>query len=611
MPLAGIYALTAAGVLVALLAPLELGFAAVLGAWMLLPAGLILPGLFHVLLVNRIILGAFVLRLILRSGRPGEPVASAYRPTALHAAWGALLFVGYLDGAVLASGELHDNLTVWLTLFDCFVLLVVALAVLRTIGVWRFLRPIAVVVGLAVTVGIVERLTGKGWAGFLSEHVPAAYQSTFIFNLATRGGSVRAQGASEFALEYGWVLAILLPVVVIAVGFWIDRNRGWGPRRHLLLLLPVAAAAAVLLSASRSAEVAVAAGAVLLVMAAGAPRRITAAVGVAAVVVVAILALAPSIVLHPFRAAATSNSIESRLVRLRVLTGLVDHHSFVGLGYTGFHNVLIGLDDAYATTYGQLGVLGLLAWVGVLVTSLAVAVRTLRARRGSPVRQLGAACAVGVVAVAVGAAGYDFTFTEQSMWTLVLLGVLATFLGEQLPARARDRSPARALLPVAGALAGVLALAMAPVNWGRSYSVYLMTPKELALQPAGLINWTADELAPTACGYLQAFPTVNGTALRCTQPALFETSSWPAQVTVKVDGTSAAAVRAESNRALRQFVAYGYPTVAANGPIESGKPAWATTAPVSGAFAGFMLALFVPPLRRRAVRVRAPALAVA
>jgi hypothetical protein len=611
VPLAGIYLLAAVGALIALLAPLEIGFAAVLGAWMLLPAGLILPGLFHVLLVDRIILGAFVLRLIVRYGRPGEPEASAYRPTALHAAWAALLFVGYLDGAVLASGELHDNLTVWLTLFDCVVLLVAALAVLRTIGLWRFLRPVTVVIGLAITVGIIERLTGRGWAAYLSEHVPAAYQSTFIFNLATRGGSVRAQGASEFALEYGWVLAILLPVLMIAAGLWIDRNHSWGPRRHLLLLLPVGAALGVLLSASRSAEIAVAAGAVLLVITAGAPRRITAAVGVAGVVVVAILAFAPSVVLHPFRAAANSNSIESRLVRLKVLFGLVDHHAFAGLGYTGFHNVLIGLDNAYATTYGQLGVLGLLAWVGVIVTSLAVAVRTLRARRGSPVRQLGAACAVGVVAVAVAAAGYDFTFTEQSMWTLVLLGVLATYLAEQLPARAPVRSPARVLLPVLGAAAGALVLALAPVSFGRSYSVYLMTPKELALQPAGLINWSANELASTVCGYLQAPPTVMGTSLTCTQPSVFETSSWPAQVTVSVAGGSPAAVRAESKRALQQFVDYGYPTVAANGPIESGKPAWATTAPVSGAFAGFMMALLVPSLRRRAVRARAPALAPA
>jgi len=599
VPLAGIYGLTALGVLVALFAPLEIGFSAVLGAWMLIPAGLILPGALHVFLVDRVILGAFALRLALRYGRPGEPTASAYRLTPLHGAWGALLVVGYVDGALLSSSSLHDNLTVWLTLFDCSVLLVAALAVLRTVGVWRVLRPLTAVVGIAIGIGIIERISGHGWAAYLSEHVPAAFQSTFIFPLATRGGHVRPQAASEFALEYGWVLAILLPLLVMAVGLWIDRNRRWGARRQLLLLVPIGAAVAVVLSASRSAEVAVAAGAVLLVVAAGAPRRITAAVGAATVIVLVILALAPSVVLNPFRT-ASANSISSRLVRLHVVLNLVVHHAFVGLGYTGTHSVLVGLDDAYAQTYTQLGVIGLLAWLAVLLASLAVALRTLRAPRGSPLRQLGAACVIGIVAVAVASGGYDLTFTEQSMWALVLLGALAVYLAEQLPARpVRARSPIRALLPMMGAGAGALVLALAPVGWSRSYTLYLISPKELATQQAVQFGWIAGELAPTTCGYLDALPLRAGTELNCAQPSIYENSAWPAQVTMSIAGSSASAVNAETRRALRVFQLDHYPLVAADGPMESGKPSWAVTAPVSGAFAGLMVGLIVPPLRRR------------
>jgi hypothetical protein len=599
VPLAGIYLLTAAGAALALWAPLEMGFGAVLGAWMLIPAGLILPGLFHVFLVNRIILGAFALRLLWRYGRHGEPAAAAYRPTALHAAWGVLLVAGYVDGALLSPASLHNNLTVWLTLADCCVFLVAALAVVRTIGPWRMLRPLAAVTGTAAGIGIVERLTGHGWASYLSEHVPAAYVSDFIFGLASRGGSVRAQGASEFALEYGWVMAIVLPLLAIAVSTWVGRNRGWGRARLLLVLVPVAELAAVVLSKSRSAEVAVAAAAVLLVALAGASRRLTLGTAAAAVAVVAVLAVAPSALLNPFHS-ASSNSIESRLVRLKVLFALTAHHPFVGLGYTGFGSVLVGLDDAYAETFGQLGVIGLLAWMAVLVTTLAIALRTLRAPRSSGLRQLGAACVVGTVGVMVASAAYDLTFTEQSMWTLVLLGVLAVSLAEHLPARARaPRSPARAMWPVAGAAAGAAVLALAPLGWSRTLSVYLISPRELATQSADQYSWIAGELASTACGYLAARPPVTGTELSCSQPTIFERSAWPAQVTVEVSGPSAGLVRQEVQRALGPFSRLGYPTVAADGPVESGRPAWATTAPLSGAAAGFMAALLVSPLRRR------------
>lgn len=611
MPLPVIYLLTAAGVVIALWAPLEIGFAAVLGAWMLIPSGLILPGLLHIFLVDRLILAAFVLRLVVRAGQPGEPNASAYRLTPLHAAWGVLLLVGYVDGAILSSSSLHYNLDVWLILVDCCVLLVAALAVLRTVGIWRVLRPVTVVVAVAAGIGIIERITGHGWGAYLSEHVPAAYQSSLIFGLASRGGSFRSQGAAAFAVEFGWVLAMLLPIVAVSVSVWIGRHRNWGLRRQVLLLVPVGAAAVIVLSASRSAEIGAAAAIVLLVLIAGAPRRITAAVVALALAGLTTLAVDPSLIVNPF-STASSNSIESRLVRLRFLFGLVRHHAFFGLGYTGFHTVLVGLDDAYAETYGQLGILGLLAFGSVLVTSLALALRTLRTGRRSSERQLGAACVVGIVAAAAAAAGYDLTVTEQSMWTLVILGAVAVVLGEQLPVRQTvPKSPARALLPVAGAAAGALALVLSPVGWSRSYSVYLISPAELAVQAPENNGFLGTVLANTACGYLDARPATAGTQLYCTQPTLYETGVWQDQVTVQIAGPSARLVAAETRRALGLFQRLHYPTVVADGPAESGRPAWATTAPVSGAAAGFMAALVVPPLRRRRVPTRAAAVAPA
>ena len=601
MPLAGIYVLAGAGVALALWAPLEVAFGAVLGAWMLVPAGLILPGLLHIFLVDRIVLGAFALRLLLRSGRAGEPTGPAYRPTPLHLALAVMLLVGYLDGSVLAPGSLHNNLVVWLTTLDTAVFFVLALAVLRTIGIWRVLRPLAAVVTVAAGIGVVERLTGHGWAAYLAEHVPAAYQSSFIFPLATRGASFRAQGASEFALEFGWVLAVLVPIVAVAVSSWIDRNRSWGGRRQLLLAIPAAAVLALLFSASRSAEIGVAVGAVLVVVAAGAPRRLTLGVVAAGVVVLLVAALAPSLITRPFTAAAHTNSIQSRLDRLPILFSLTAHRPFVGSGYTGYSTVLIGADDSYALTYVQLGVVGLLSWGAVLVTSFAVALRTLRAPVRSSTRVLGAACAVGILGVAVAAAGYDLTFTEQSMWALALLGACAVVLGERLAPRARARrSWARTALPVVGAAVGAAVLFVAPLSSSRTYTVYLVSPSQLPAMDPGLVQWTAEQLAPTICAYLTTPPRLApGSDVRCSRPGLVSTSTWQAEIQLRIGATSPAAVEAEARRALGLFERLRYPTVAADGPVQTGKPAWAVTAPVSGAAAGLLAAWAVPPLRRR------------
>lgn len=602
MPLVGIFLITAAGVLVALCAPLELAFGAVLAAWMLIPAGLVLPGLLHIFLVDRVVLAAFALRLLLRFRMQGEPAPSAYRFSPLHLALAVMLVVGYVDGALLAPGSLHDNLVVWLTLVDTTVFFVVALAVLRTIGVWRVVRSVAVVVGVAVGIGIIERISGHGWANYLAEHVPAAYQSSFIFVLGTRGGSVRAQAASEFALEFGWVLAVLLPLLAASVSVWIGRNRGWGARRHLLVLLLVAAAIAVVMTASRSAEVAVGAGAVLLVILAGAPRRFTAAVGMAALVAVAVAVIDPSLIVKPFTAAAHTDSISSRLNRLPILFDLAVHHPFQGIGYTGYTSVLIGADDGYALTYGQLGVLGLLSFVAILATSIAIALRTLRAPVATTTRFLGAACLIGIVGIAIAAAGYDLTFTEQSMWTLVLLGAFSVVLAEQVPLRRQQpaRSPFRIVLPIVGAGLGAAALALAPVGSSRSFTVYIISPTELNQLNPGLIGWTSQQLAPTVCAYLDSRVNLGrGIDLRCRQPGILEQATWYGEVALRIAGPNSAAVNMATNRALYLFYKLGYPTVAPDGPIATGKPSWAQTAPLSGGFTGFMAAALIPPLRRR------------
>ena len=81
---------------------------------------------------------------------------------------------------------------------------------------------------MAVLIGFVERLTRFSWGQFFFEHVPANYVPNIApGTLSIRGTAVRSQGAAQFALEYGWVLVMLLPLTVSATIRWSQGREPW------------------------------------------------------------------------------------------------------------------------------------------------------------------------------------------------------------------------------------------------------------------------------------------------------------------------------------------------------------------------------------------------
>lgn len=608
MPELGVFAITAVGVILTLFAPLEVAFATVLAAWLLVPGGLVLPGALHVImLVDRIVLYAFAVRLVVRARQPGAPPPSAYRLTPVHFAVVAVVVVGLVDGVLVAPGSIHFNLDQWLLQFDLLVLFVSALAVIRTIGAWRVVRLMVLFASIAVGIGVIERITGHGWAHYLSEHIPAAYQNFTNDLLLTRGGAVRAQGAAQFALEFGWVLVMLLPLVTMAVLTWQARARHWLAGRQLLLVLPVAAAVCVVLTGSRSAEVAVGAAVVLLVVVLRAPRRLTVGAAVAGVVVVAIVLISPSVLGSPFTAAAAHvNSTEVRLQHIPDVLALTVHRPFAGLGYTGLSSAFGGTDDSYILLYGQQGMIGVVTWGALLLTALAQAARLLRAPRGSDLRNLGAAVFLGIVAVAVAGGFYDLVATVESPWSLILLAALAAALAEQLPRRraVHRRWGWRAVLPVGGGLIGLAIVALAPTGYSQSVSVYSSTPAMLAKETAPPGTFGPQVLDASICGVLETRVQA-GSTMRCENPSLVERSTWPSRVDVRFGASNAAAVRRAERYALAPVAEFGRLfTLAPDGPMQSGRPLVATTAPLIGAVAGLMAMLIVPPLPIFALRRR-------
>ena len=609
MPTLGILLLTAVGVALAVGASLEIGFGAVVAFWLLVPGNLVVVGLPHIVLVDRLVLYAFALRLLLRHGQRGEPPASAFRLTAVHAAMAAVLVTGYVTGVVVAQSSLSlaSDLDTWLYTLDVVLVFVVALAVIRTIGPRRVAATIVGAAALAAFIGIVERFTGSGWSNFFFEHVPATYKAPGAGALQTRAGHVRSQAASQFALEYGWVLTMLLPLTLVTAFRWAR-----GPARfaRAAYALPVLLAVSVALAASRSAELAVAAGGLLVTVLAGFPRRLITGMAVAAAVVVLIAVADPSLIGASFASASHTNSISVRLQRLPDVFALVAHRPFTGIGYSGITTTVPGLDDAYALMFVTVGVIGLAAWVALLVAAGATSLRTLAAPRDTWMRDVGAATVVGIATVAVAGAAYDLVSTPQSRWAFALLAALAVAVREAVPARARvpDRPPRRRrwalrlALPLAGVGVGYIMLSAAPLASSETFDAFAVSPAVLARSALPPDHFTTSTLIGTLCGYLDSPDrVVPGTTLRCEQLSVAEPDAWPAEAVVRIGGPTPAAVRREYRRSLAGLAPDTLPVVAAQGTVETGRPAWATTAPFWVGAVGLGLMLFVPaiPLRRR------------
>jgi polysaccharide biosynthesis protein PslJ len=605
MPVLGILLLAAVGVAVAVGASLEIGFGAVVAFWLLVPGNLVVVGLPHIVLVDRLVLYAFALRLVLRHGQRGEPPRSAFRFTAVHAALAAVLVVGYVDGVVVAQRglSLASDLDTWLYTLDVVVVFVAGLAVIRTVGPRRVVATIVGVAALSAVVGIIERITGSGWSNFFFEHLSATYRAPGAGALQKRAGHVRSQAASQFALEYGWVLTMLLPLALVTAFRWA---RGPARLAKAAYLLPVLMAVSVALAASRSAELAVAVGGLLVTVLAGFPRRFITAMAVAAAVVTLIAVADPSLIGASFTSASHTNSISVRIQRLPDVFALVVHRPFTGIGYSGVSSTVPGLDDAYALLYVTLGVIGLAAWVALLVTAGATSLRSLAAPRNTWMRDLGAANVVGIVTVAVAGAAYDVVATPQSRWTFALLAALAVAVREAVPARApipyrpRRNWALRLVLPLAGVGVGCILLSAAPMASSETLDAFAVTPAVLASssQPPDL--YTAKVLIGTLCDYLDSPDRViPGSTLRCEQLSVSEPSAWPAEAMVRIGAPTPAAVRREYRRSVAGLAPDVLPVVAAQGTVQTGKPAWATTAPLWAGAVGLGLMLFVPPIRLR------------
>ena len=591
-----VVALVTVGAIVALRGPLKAAFAVVVAGYLFTPGTLSVPGVTHEAVIARVLLYAFAVGLVLRSAR-GELAPNAFRFSRVHVALLIFVAVALFNGVALAGADvpLKASVSQWLRILDQLVLLVAATAAVRSLDRAWVIKLLAVLATATAGIAILEHLTGGSWGHWLFSHLPGQSGRPGSFPLDGRGGELRVRGAAQFALEFGWVSAILVPLVVAVAAT---------SRRRLALLAPAAVVVAIVFSWSRSSVLGLVLGAGAVLVLSRANRRLTGAI-VGGIAVAAVVLLAAPSLRDPFDAAKQTDAITIRTDRLPAILDVAAERPATGLGLGGLATRgFLTTDISYLLVYAQLGMIGLVTFVAAIAIAIATALKGLRGRDG-PERALAAAVATGLLLVPVAAGAYDLSSVAQSTAVLWLLAAVAVSLAETAPATATVTGtapvrwrPVRLALPVAGAAIGVAVLALMPSHATATYRFTTLSDVKLAKANSDS-RWAGQVLVRSTCVIVDGM-RISNAHVECRQRTFDKGPQAPGMGELRVEARSPQDAQAAAALVVRR-VRGALPATEFDqvGPVETGRPAPVRVAPFWLGWAGLLVALLVPAVRLR------------
>jgi polysaccharide biosynthesis protein PslJ len=371
-------------------------------------------------------LGAIFLFLYLLGWvHPASPIAAVRQPLRL-AALG--IFSAFLVSYTAAN--LHEMEPLKLNGADRGVIMIcgwVGVLLLTADGVSSMerlevlLRRIVFGASAMAALGMVQFFTGLNIAKYIV--IPGLTASQPYDDLSVRGAYNRPSATAIHPIEFGFVLATVLPIAIHRARF-APRNQRF--RRWLQVVL---ISATLPLTVSRSAILGFAI-VVAVILPVWPGRERWRALGVIVAGVVGIQALIPGLVQelsNLFFAIGTDPSTTSRTSAFSYAVPLIRQHPWFGEAFGTFiPSVLFYTDDQYLNSAIELGLVGVLALVALFVTGWWSA-RDVRRRSADPeIRHLGqcmaASCAVMLVVFGTFDALY---FPMAAGITFLMLGCIA------------------------------------------------------------------------------------------------------------------------------------------------------------------------------------------
>lgn len=285
------------------------------------------------------------------------------------------------------------------------------------------LRRLVLAGGVLAVIGLIQFATTRSWVELIQ--IPGLKANGDLAGVLSRNGFARPAGTATHPIEFGVVLAMILPVALHYALHDVDRSvlRRWFPVAVSALAIP--------LSGSRSAILCTVVVLLVLVPTWHAKRRWM-AFGAVLVTLATVYVTVPGL-LGSFRGLflgiQSDPSAQSRTGSYDLALSYIERAPVFGRGVSTFLPEYRILDNQYLGSAIETGIVGVAALLGLLVTGVVVGRRIRRVARTMEYRDLGLSLSASIAAAGLSFATFDaLGFSMVAGVTFLLLGSIACLL---------------------------------------------------------------------------------------------------------------------------------------------------------------------------------------
>ena len=357
----------------------------------------------------------------------------------VHWAFGAFLVIAVLSVLVNAETlvriDMLDSALKKIALLASYgFFFVLAASILRPSEVRKFVKFVIVLATVtAVAVVIENRFSINIFHDWIGPLIPG-YTRPFGIGMLDSIGRKQVLGPGVQPLAVTTMLVLALPFAVVELIHSAERRQRWLYGIAIFLIF-----AGSLSTEKKTGLVGAAAG--LVVLFAYRPRQMARLLPYGALMLVLVHLFTPGAiggVVDQFNPSSLNkvNTVQDRVRDYDAVTPDLAHNPLLGLGAGGYdqkqHRIL---DNLYLTLAIEVGLLGVLAYLALLGTSLLLANRAARSRdqqRAPPA----VAAAAGIATVFVASGLLDFLSLPQLAYMFCFVAAIAVVLGRDVKARA-------------------------------------------------------------------------------------------------------------------------------------------------------------------------------
>ncbi|MFF3635947.1 O-antigen ligase family protein [Streptomyces sp. NPDC002250] len=311
----------------------------------------------------------------------------------------------------------------------------VSLVVLTSAGIQErgrldvLMRRVVVLGSVVAAIGFYDFFSGTNIAD--SVHIPGLQTSVAQVSVMDRGAFTRPRATTAQPLEFGGMLAILLPFAIQQAFDPVRRHLHWTRRWGPVLLI----AGALPLTVSRTSIIGLLLVALVMVPR-WKPARRWAAIGVMTASVAVFKVLVPGLIgtitgLFASFLSNSDSSTQARTVKYSAIVPYLEEHPLFGRGFGTFTpDRYFFTDNQYMLTLAEMGALGLVAMLVLFVAGIHQGGAVRRLARTEADRELGQAFfASSLVALVVSATFDSLSFPMFAGLFFLLLGAGGSLLG--------------------------------------------------------------------------------------------------------------------------------------------------------------------------------------